>query len=226
MGDHPEAVAALAAAFREQLQRNQLAGEILLSAAQVAAQEIGAQYPQADEIAACCAVAAGEGCGFCEDTHDAGPVEVPAWLVAAQEARAAAAITAEAVALAMGPDDGMVALAGGEPYQVGQQESTGQWLARLWRNDHEAFLRTYAVLEHDAGSQDAINEARRIIFGDRLPPPGMVPAVPRLSHPEIRNNLGLEGTRDRQFGSGDAPPPPQAVQPQEPARPRRRGRRR
>ena len=219
----PAVVAGLAARFRDQLDRDQLAGEVALAACQVGAQEIAAQFPDLDEIIACCRRSPGQACPFCDrgdGIHASDPQPVPQWAVEARQDRDAAEATLEAAALAMGDPGGIVALVA-EPFgQAPPQQSLGAWLASLWRSDRPAFLRTYEVLRADPASQDAIAEAHGIIFGG---PPGMVPAVPRLSHAVVRNALELEGHRDRYRGDGSPPPPPPA-EPDEP-RPRRRGRR-
>jgi hypothetical protein len=207
---------ALAQAFRRQLARDQDAGSVMLAAYQVAASELAAAWPQLDQIAACYS-SPGSGC-LCDVSgwiHQGEPQEPPAWLAEAREVKAAAEVTLQAIAVAMsGPDItdiGKIGLSDGR--------SLGEWLANLYRTDRDGLFRTFAVLRNDPGSQDAIAEARRLIFGDQppaappAPPPGHQPAIPRLSHAAVRNSIPLEGHRFRHFGSGAAPPPPEPPEP-------------
>jgi hypothetical protein len=226
----PAVVARLAAGFRRELAKDQVAGEVALAASQLAAQEIAGSWPQLGEIIACCQAVPGEACPFCDPAgfiHSSEPQDVPAWAVEAREVKAAAAAVLEAVALAMAPGSGTMALAAEEPFGPADRQSLGSWLAGLYRTSRDDFYKTFQVLRNDPSpaSQEAIAEAHRLVFGDQPgPPPGHVPAIPRLSHASVRNSLELEGHRNRVPGDGSVPPPP--PEPETRPEPRHRRRRR
>jgi len=114
MAAGPEpATLAMARAFREEISNGGAAALSDLEEARHSAAELAGSWPQLEEIAACYAAGPEDPCAFCESgglTHIGDSEPVPAWVEQARDVKATAARTLEAIALAMEPDPGDVAL--------------------------------------------------------------------------------------------------------------------